>query len=50
MITQKYVFLLMRFCTPTILAAQPQPELGPELQLYRMYTYILYLYTPVQCT
>ena len=31
MITQKYVILLMRFCAPTILAAQAQSELGPEL-------------------
>ena len=37
MITQKYVILLMRFCAPTILAAQPQSELGHELPLYRMY-------------
>ena len=31
MITQKYVILLMCFCAPTILVAQAQSELGPEL-------------------
>ena len=39
MITQTYVILLMRFCAPTILATQPQPEHGPELPLYRIHLY-----------
>ena len=38
MMTQQYVILLMRFCAPTILGAQPQSELGSDLPLYRMYT------------
>ena len=46
MITQKCVILLMHLCAPTILVAQSQPELGPELPLYRMYTCTLHLYTP----